>query len=181
MNALQEQLKKAYPETVSMALETGENPKLSAKEAIRVRFHSVGCYGTIASGKLLTDILAAVLGLHSKSAPKYGSEKSGTPTNFYLTLSPEPIKITNAQLEEVEIVISPDHKVFEHTNPLNGLVEGGTSGEDLLEIIQQQVNKKFGAKGPEVVRSNMLVLERRDGIHSGGRLPPPGIHRNHSF
>ena len=126
MNALQEQLKKAYPDTVSMALETGENPKLLPKEAIRVRFHSVGGYGTIASGKLLTDILAAVLGLHSKSAPKYGSEKSGAPTNFYLTLSPEPIKITNAQLEEVEIVISPDHKVFEHTNPLNGLVEGGT-------------------------------------------------------
>ena len=237
MNALQEQLKKAYPETVSMALETGENPKLLPKEAIRVRFHSVGGYGTIASGKLLTDILAAVLGLHSKSAPKYGSEKSGAPTNFYLTLSPEPIKITNAQLEEVEIVISPDHKVFEHTNPLNGLVEGGTfimqsgqnprevwqelpeharetlrernihflivdafgvarrhapspdlqvrmmgvvfigalcahderirqgtSGEDLLEKIQQQVNKKFGAKGPEVVRSNMLVL--KEGMES---------------
>ena len=95
-----------------MALETDENPKLLPKEAIRVRFHSVGGYGTIASGKLLTDILAAVLGLHSKSAPKYGSEKSGAPTNFYLTLSPEPIKITNAQLEEVEIVISPDHKVL---------------------------------------------------------------------
>jgi len=109
-----------------MALETGKNPKLLPKEAIRVRFHPVGGYGTIASGKLLTDILVAVLGLHSKSAPKYGSEKSGAPTNFYLTLSPEPIKITNAQLEEVEIVISPDHKVFEHTNPLNGLVEEGT-------------------------------------------------------
>ena len=53
-----------------MALETGENPKLLPKEAIRVRFHSVEGYGTIASGKLLTDILAAVLGLHSKSAPK---------------------------------------------------------------------------------------------------------------
>ncbi|MDR0379715.1 MAG: 2-oxoacid:acceptor oxidoreductase family protein, partial [Candidatus Accumulibacter sp.] len=91
-----------------------------------IRFHSVGGYGTIASGKLLTDILAGVLDMHSKSAPKYGSEKSGAPTNYYITLSPEPIKITNAELEDVEVVISPDHRAFVHTNPLKGLAAGGT-------------------------------------------------------
>lgn len=123
---LQARLKAAYPETEFMALETEANPKLLPDAAFRVRFHSVGGYGTIASGKLLTDILAGVLGMHSKSAPKYGSEKSGAPTNYYITLSPEPIKITNAELEDVEIVISPDHKVFSHTNPLLGLAEGGT-------------------------------------------------------
>jgi pyruvate-ferredoxin/flavodoxin oxidoreductase len=123
---LQAQLKAAYPETELMALETGANPDLMPKGAFRIRFHSVGGYGTIASGKLLTDILAGVLNMHSKSAPKYGSEKSGAPTNYYITLSPEPIKITNADLEDVEIVISPDHKVFAHTNPLRGLAEGGT-------------------------------------------------------
>ncbi|MEN8133869.1 MAG: 2-oxoacid:acceptor oxidoreductase family protein, partial [Pseudomonadota bacterium] len=123
---LQEQLRNAYPETEFMALETGENPQLLPAEAFRVRFHSVGGYGTIATGKLLTDILAGVLGLHSKSSPKYGSEKSGAPTNFYITLSPQPIKITNAELEEVEIVVSPDHKIFSHSDPLHGLAEGGT-------------------------------------------------------
>ncbi len=123
---LQKRLKEAYPETVKMALETGENPRLLPDSAFRVRFHSVGGYGTIASGKLLTDILAGVLDMHSKSAPKYGSEKSGAPTNFYITLSPEPIKITNAELEDVEVVISPDHRAFSHTNPLKGLAAGGT-------------------------------------------------------
>ena len=96
------------------------------QSAFRVRFHSVGGYGTIATGKLLTDILAGVLDLHSKAAPKYGSEKSGAPTNYYITLSPEPVMLTNAELEDVEIVVSPDHKVFSHSNPLRGLVEGGT-------------------------------------------------------
>jgi pyruvate-ferredoxin/flavodoxin oxidoreductase len=124
--ALQTKLAAAYPETRMMALETGENPHLLPEGAFRVRFHSVGGYGTIATGKLLTDILAGVLDLHSKAAPKYGSEKSGAPTNYYITLSPEPVKITNAELEEVEIVISPDHKVFSHTNPLRGLLPGGT-------------------------------------------------------
>ena len=123
---IEARLRAAYPETELMALETEENPKLLPDDAFRIRFHSVGGYGTIASGKLLTDILAGVLDMHSKSAPKYGSEKSGASTNFYITLSPEPIKITNADLEDVEVVISPDHKVFSHANPLRGLVDGGT-------------------------------------------------------
>ncbi len=123
---MQARLKLAYPETELMALTTEENPKLLPDAGFRVRFHSVGGYGTIASGKLLTDILAGVLNMHSKSAPKYGSEKSGAPTNYYITLSPEPVKITNAELEDVEVVIAPDHKAFSHTNPLLGLVAGGT-------------------------------------------------------
>jgi len=123
---LQARLKLAYPETELMALKTGANPRLLPESGFRIRFHSVGGYGTIASGKLLTDILAGVLEMHSKSAPKYGSEKSGAPTNFYITLSPEPVKITNAELEDVEVVISPDHRSFSHTNPLRGLAAGGT-------------------------------------------------------
>ncbi|TCL03383.1 2-oxoacid:acceptor oxidoreductase family protein [Sodalis ligni] len=126
LDKLQARLKGAYPETERMALNTGPNPNLLPEGAFRIRFHSVGGYGTIATGKLLTDILAGALDMHSKSAPKYGSEKSGAPTNYYITLSPEPVKITNAELEDVEIVISPDHKVFSHTNPLRGLTSGGT-------------------------------------------------------
>jgi len=138
---LQARLRAAYPETEFMALPTRDNPRLLPPQAFRVRFHSIGGYGTIATGKLLTDILAGVLGLHSKSAPKYGSEKSGAPTNFYISLSPEPIKITNAELEDVEIVVSPDHKVFSHTDPLRGLAPGGTfilqSHETPLEVWKQ--------------------------------------------
>ncbi|MGI9568641.1 MAG: 2-oxoacid:acceptor oxidoreductase family protein, partial [Desulfobulbia bacterium] len=237
----QQRLKQAYPETEFMALESGENPSLLPQDAIRIRFHSIGGYGTIASGKLLTDILSGVMGLHSRSAPKYGSEKSGAPTNFYISLSPEPIKITNAELEDVEIVVSPDHKVFSHTNPLRGLVDDGTlimqshhtplevwkelpaharktirekriqfyivdafgvakkhapapdleirmmgiafigaicghvdriaadrSEDAILEKVEQQVTKKFGAKGAAVVDSNMNVV--REGLEATVRI-----------
>ena len=119
-------LRAAYPETAGMALVTEPNPNLLPAGAMRIRFHSVGGYGTVATGKLLTDILAGVLGMHSKSAPKYGSEKSGAATNYYITLSPEAVLQTNAELEDVEVVVSPDHKAFIHTNPLKGLVAGGT-------------------------------------------------------
>lgn len=126
LTQIQDRLRAAYPETELMALQTEPNPVLLPPSALRIRFHSVGGYGTIATGKLLTDILAGVLGMHSKSAPKYGSEKSGAPTNYYITLSPEPVLITNAELEDVEVVVSPDHRAFYHANPLKGLVEGGT-------------------------------------------------------
>ncbi|MDR1427771.1 MAG: 2-oxoacid:acceptor oxidoreductase family protein, partial [Bifidobacteriaceae bacterium] len=126
MADLQERMRAAYPETEAMALTTEDNPELLPPGSLRIRFHSVGGYGTVATGKLLTDILAGVLGLHSKSAPKYGSEKSGAATNYYITLSPEPVLLTNAELEDVDVVMAPDHQVFIHTNPLKGLKDGGT-------------------------------------------------------
>ena len=169
--ALQARLKAAYPETEFMALESGPNPNLLPKGGFRTRFHSVGGYGTIATGKLLTDILAGVLGLHSKAAPKYGSEKSGAPTNYYITLSPDPVLLTNADLEDVEIVVSPDHKVFSHSNPLRGLVEGGTF------ILQSnlpplEVWKELPAQARKTIRDRKINFFVLDGFVVAKRHAP---------
>jgi pyruvate-ferredoxin/flavodoxin oxidoreductase len=169
--ALQARLKAAYPETESMALETEPNPVLLPPDAFRVRFHSIGGYGTIATGKLITDILAGVLGMHSKAAPKYGSEKSGAPTNYYITLSPEPVKLTNAELEDVEIVISPDHRVFGHTNPLRGLVAGGTfilqSSRSPLEVWRE-----LPGQARRTLRSRKIQFFILDGFAVAKRHAP---------
>ena len=166
--ALQERLRAAYPETELMALRTGPNPDLLPADALRVRFHSVGGYGTIATGKLLTDILAGVLEMHSKSAPKYGSEKSGAPTNYYITLSPEPILVTNAELEEVEVVIAPDHKAFMHTNPLKGLAHGGTfilqtslSPEELWRDLPRHARRTIRDKAIRFFTIDAFAVARR--------------------
>ena len=154
---IQEKLRAAYPETELMALVTEPNPRVLPDEALRIRFHSVGGYGTIATGKLLTDILAGVLGMYSKSAPKYGSEKSGAATNFYITLSPEPVLLTNAELEDVEVVVSPDHKAFIHTNPLKGLAVGGTfiMQSDLAPI---DVWRSLPAHARRTIREKEIAL-----------------------
>jgi pyruvate-ferredoxin/flavodoxin oxidoreductase len=171
MAALEARLKAAYPETEFMALESGPNPNLLPKGGFRTRFHSVGGYGTIATGKLLTDILAGVLGLHSKAAPKYGSEKSGAPTNYYITLSPEPVLLTNAELEDVEIVVSPDHKVFSHSNPLRGLVEGGTFilQSNLAPI---EVWKELPAQARKTIRDRKINFFVLDGFVVAKRHAP---------
>ena len=169
--ALQERLRAAYPETELMALETEPNPNLLPKSAFRVRFHSVGGYGTIATGKLLTDILAGVLDLHSKAAPKYGSEKSGAPTNYYITLSPEHVLLTNAELEDVEIVVSPDHKVFSHSNPLRGLVEGGTF---ILQshLAPIEVWRELPAAARKTIRDKKIQFLVLDGFDVAKRHAP---------
>ncbi|KAA5602055.1 2-oxoacid:acceptor oxidoreductase family protein [Blastochloris sulfoviridis] len=169
--ALQERLKAAYPDTELMALETEPNPNLLPPSAFRIRFHSVGGYGTVATGKLLTDILAGVLDLHSKAAPKYGSEKSGAPTNYYITLSPETVKLTNADLEDVEIVVSPDHKVFSHANPLRGLVEGGTF------VLQSNLSpldvwKELPERARKTIRDKKIKMFIVDGFAVAKRHAP---------
>src|SRR2546425_4829223 len=56
--------------------------------------------------------------------PKYGSEKKGAPTNYYLVVAPEPIRV-NCELNHVDVVLCCDPKAFTHTNPLEGLNKGG--------------------------------------------------------
>ena len=173
--ALQAKLKAAYPETELMALETEPNPNLLPKSAFRVRFHSVGGYGTIATGKLLTDILAGVLDLHSKAAPKYGSEKSGAPTNYYITLSPEPVLITNAELEDVEIVVSPDHKVFSHSNPLRGLVRGRHVHPPVAAVARSRSGRSCRRR-----RARPFATRRSTSSSSTASRSPSGMRRRRS-
>ncbi len=171
MAEAQAKLKAAYPETEFMALETEENPSLLPDGAFRIRFHSIGGYGTIASGKLLTDILAGALNLHSKSAPKYGSEKSGAPTNYYITLSPEVVKITNAELEDVEVVISPDHKVFVHSNPLRGLTQGGTFIMQ-TNLTNEELWQELPASARKVIREKKIKFFVIDAFEVAKRHAP---------
>ena len=60
----------------------------------------------------------------SKANPKYGSEKKGQPTTYYLAAAPEPIRV-NCEYFFVDVVLSPDPNVFKHTNALAGLKRGG--------------------------------------------------------
>jgi Pyruvate/2-oxoacid:ferredoxin oxidoreductase gamma subunit len=51
-------------------------------------------------------------GYDIKANPKYGSEKKGQPTTYYLAAAPEPIRI-NCEYFFVDVVLSPDPNVFQ--------------------------------------------------------------------
>ena len=120
----QHDLLEAYPQVASMAIRGSENPDLLPKEAITVRMHSVGGWGAITTGKNLAMTLYDLLGYDIRANPKYGSEKKGQPTTYYLSAAPEPVPL-NCEYHYVDVVLSPDPNVFEHSNPLHGLKKDG--------------------------------------------------------
>ncbi|OQW95754.1 MAG: pyruvate ferredoxin oxidoreductase [Beggiatoa sp. IS2] len=115
----------AYPGVRDMALHGSENPNLLPKNCVTVRFHSVGGWGAITTGKNLALTIYDLLNFDIKANPKYGSEKKGQPTTYYLTAAPERIRL-NCEYSYVDVVMSPDPNVFGHSNPLSGLKKGGT-------------------------------------------------------
>jgi pyruvate-ferredoxin/flavodoxin oxidoreductase len=121
----QENIEDVYPNVKELSIRGSENPNLMPKEAITVRFHSIGGWGAITTGKNLAMTLYDLLGYDIKANPKYGSEKKGQPTTYYLSAAPEPIKI-NCEYFFVDVVLSPDPNVFKHTNALAGLKKGGS-------------------------------------------------------
>jgi pyruvate-ferredoxin/flavodoxin oxidoreductase len=120
-----------------------ESPSLLPEAAVAVRFHSVGGWGAITTGKNLgaiigdlNDLLYERDGLkdeygnpkeiiHVSANPKYGSEKKGAPTSYFMVAAKDRIRV-NCDLRHVTVVLCCDPKAFTHTNPLDGMQEGGS-------------------------------------------------------
>ena len=120
----QQELLDSYPHIAEMAVRGSENPDLLPEGAITMRMHSVGGWGAITTGKNLAMTLYDLLGYDIRANPKYGSEKKGQPTTYYLSAAPERIRL-NCEYHFVDVVLSPDPNVFGHSNPLYGLKDGG--------------------------------------------------------
>jgi pyruvate-ferredoxin/flavodoxin oxidoreductase len=120
-----------------------ETPSLLPAGAVAVRFHSIGGWGAITTGKNLGAILGDLndllferdglkddLGnpkevIHVSANPKYGSEKKGAPTSYFMVAAKDRIRV-NCDLRHVTVVLCCDPKAFTHTNPLDGMQQGGS-------------------------------------------------------
>jgi pyruvate-ferredoxin/flavodoxin oxidoreductase len=161
--AHQEEILAAYPHVKELSLRGSENPNLMPEGAITVRFHSVGGWGAITTGKNLAMTLFDLLGYHIKANPKYGSEKKGQPTTYYLSAAPEPIRV-NCEYIYVDVVLSPDPKVLQHTNALAGLKEGGVlviqSDHDSPAALWADIPKNY----QDTIREKKIRLFHIDGF-----------------
>ncbi|HET6144604.1 MAG TPA: 2-oxoacid:acceptor oxidoreductase family protein [Candidatus Acidoferrales bacterium] len=123
-------------------VKSNETPSLLPDKSIAVRFHSIGGWGAITTGKNLGAIIGDLNDLlydrdkvvdafgnpkeiiHVSANPKYGSEKKGAPTSYFMVAAPQRIRV-NCDLRHVTVVLCCDPKAFTHTNPLDGILEGG--------------------------------------------------------
>ncbi len=107
-----------------LALETTEDPDLRPRGAFSMRGHSVGGYGSVTTNKVIATIGGQVFRKDVQAYPKYGSEKKGLPTTYYLTIAESHIQ-THSELERMELIVLNDTNALFSGNPLKGLVEGG--------------------------------------------------------
>jgi pyruvate-ferredoxin/flavodoxin oxidoreductase len=138
-------------------------PSLLPDGAIAVRLHSIGGWGMITTGKNLGEIIGAFgddlavrkdeydeFGrlceqIHVSANPKYGSEKKGAPTAYFLVVAPERVRV-NCDLRHVNVVLCCDPRAFTHSNPLEGLAEGGTfvwESEESPEVAWQRIPRAY--------------------------------------
>ncbi len=120
-----------------------ETPSLLPEGAVAVRFHSIGGWGAITTGKNLGAIMGDLNDLlyerdkvvdeygnpkeiiHVSANPKYGSEKKGAPTSYFMIAAKDRIRV-NCDLRHVTTVLCCDPKAFTHCNPLDGIQPGGS-------------------------------------------------------
>jgi len=100
------------------------DPDVRPPGSFSMRGHSVGGYGSVTTNKVIASLVADIFGLYVQAYPKYGSEKKGLPTTYYLTVAEEPI-LTHCELVDVEFIPLNDVNAFNTGNPLAGLRQGG--------------------------------------------------------
>ncbi|MBI4243939.1 MAG: 2-oxoacid:acceptor oxidoreductase family protein [Planctomycetes bacterium] len=111
-----------------------------------LRGHSIGGWGSITTNKIIATLLGNIFPNHYVQAyPKYGSEKKGLPTSYYLNMAKERIKFHN-EVTTVDLAAIHDPNSFYYTRPLDGLksdgiifIQGKCNGvEDSWNIVPQR-------------------------------------------
>jgi pyruvate-ferredoxin/flavodoxin oxidoreductase len=106
------------------ALEVPVDPDVRSPGSFSMRGHSVGGYGSVTTNKVIATIAGEVFGMDVQAYPKYGSEKKGLPTTYYLTIAKDHIRV-HSELEHVEFIPLNDVNAFNLENPLAGLADNG--------------------------------------------------------
>jgi pyruvate-ferredoxin/flavodoxin oxidoreductase len=107
-----------------LALKRAEDPDLRPTGGFSMRGHSVGGFGSVTTNKVIATIAGNVFGKDVQAYPKYGSEKKGLPTTYYLTIADTHI-LTHSELEQVDLICVNDPTALLSHEPLQGMTPGG--------------------------------------------------------
>ncbi len=138
-----------------LALGDSEDPDLRPVGAFSMRGHSVGGFGSVTTNKLIASFVGELFNLHVQAYPKYGSEKKGLPTTYYLSVAQEHIR-THSELQHVEFIPLNDVNAFNLGNPLGGIANGGACFIQSNEIDPQRVWSDIPAYGQKIIRNKKV-------------------------
>ncbi len=109
----------------ALALKVTDDPDLRGPGTFSMRGHSIGGFGSVTTNKVIATIAGDVFGKDVQAYPKYGSEKKGLPTTYYLTIAETHVYL-HSELNDVDLVVLNDTTALFSGNPLVGLVSGGS-------------------------------------------------------
>ena len=143
--------------------------------AFSLRGHSIGGFGSVTTNKLIATIVGEVFDKYVQAYPRYGSEKKGLPTTYYLTIADEPIH-THAELDRVDMVPLHDVSAFGLGDPLAGLVDGGVLflQSELTDPTAIWASMPTTAR-EQVVRRRIRVTALDTAGLAGSRSPRPDL------
>jgi pyruvate-ferredoxin/flavodoxin oxidoreductase len=150
-----------------LALKVKEDPDLREPGSYSMRGHSVGGFGSVTTNKVIATIAGDVFGKDVQAYPKYGSEKKGLPTTYYLTIADQHIYL-HSELEFVDLVVLNDTTALFSGNPLVGLLPGGSivmqssygSPPDVWERIPPHHKRFIREKKIRVYFADMVQIAR---------------------
>lgn len=150
-----------------LAIEPDHDPDLRPIGAFSMRGHSVGGFGSVTTNKVIATISGQVFGKDVQAYPKYGSEKKGLPTTYYLTIADSHI-YSHAELEHVDLVVLNDTTALLSGNPLKGMVDGGaifmqspfTEPAEVWDRIPQQHRQTIREQKLSVYFIDMVKISR---------------------
>ncbi|MCH2131579.1 MAG: 2-oxoacid:acceptor oxidoreductase family protein, partial [Pirellulaceae bacterium] len=151
----------------ALALDRTEDPDLRPSGGFSMRGHSVGGFGSVTTNKVIATIGGSVFGKDVQAYPKYGSEKKGLPTTYYLTIADEHI-MTHSELEFVDLVVLNDVNAVLSGNPIKGMVDGGAifmqsahkEPQEVWEHIPEFHRQTIRDKGIRVFFADMVQIAR---------------------
>ena len=150
--------------------------------AYSLRGHSIGGFGSVTTNKLVATLAGELFEKYVQAYPRYGSEKKGLPTTYFLTIADAPIRL-HAELDRVDFVPLHDVSAFGLGDPLAGLVEGGTlflqsalaDPEAIWASIPAHARAEIVARGIRVAALDTAGLARRHAPRADLQVRMQGI------
>ena len=141
---------------------------VTPRGAYSLRGHSIGGLGAVTTNKLIAALAGDLFGVSVQAYPRYGSEKKGLPTSYFLTMADERIR-THTEMDRVDFVSLYDAAAFSQGDPLRGLVDGGTvfvqsaltDANAIWSSIPPKAQAHIVARGIRVAALDTASLARR--------------------
>ncbi len=166
----------------ALALKRTEDPDLRPKGGFSMRGHSVGGFGSVTTNKIIATIGGNVFGKDVQAYPKYGSEKKGLPTTYYLTIGDSHIMM-HSELEHVDLLCINDPTAILNPLTLGGLQQNGTifmqsphaEATEVWKRIPPHVQKLIRDRRVRVCYTDMVKIAREAATRADLQMRMQGI------